>query len=128
VIQLFPSDEPEQLDLIQTQITSKSALYPDQTVAFALRGWQSPKYVEIKVMANQIVAGLPERTDSHPLIVVVEHDFAKALGQTLRTLLPSHKPLVCLDRIRVKGGDYIDIGAPIAGVVPVVIKTLIFDT
>ena len=127
VIQLFQASEPEELDLLKQKIISKTALYPDQTVALALRGWQSPKFTEIKVIASQIIAGLPAN-DPHPLIVIVEHDFAKALGQTLRNLLPSHKPLVCLDRIRTKGGDYIDIGTPIAGVVPVVIKTLIFNT
>lgn len=127
VIQLFHGDEPEQPDLLHREIMGKSTLYPDQTVAIALRGRQSPKYTEIRAIADQILASLPP-TDSYPLIVIVEHDFAKALGQTLRNLLPSHKPLVCLDRIRVKGGDYIDIGAPVAGVVPVVVKTLIFDT
>lgn len=127
VIQLFHGDESEQPNLLHRRIMAKSTLYSDQTVAIALRGRQSPKYREIRAIADQILAGLPA-TDSHPLIVIVEHDFAKALGQTLRNLLPSHKPLVCLDRIRVKGGDYIDIGAPVAGVVPVVIKTLIFDT
>jgi ethanolamine utilization protein EutA len=127
VIQLFLADEQEQLDLLGQKITAKTALYPQQTVAIAFRGQQSPRYTEIKVMADHIVSCL-KVTDAQPLIVIVEHDFAKALGQTIRNLLPSHKPLVCLDRICVKGGDYIDIGAPIAGVVPVVIKTLIFNT
>ena len=37
---------------------------------------------------------------------------------------------MCIDGIRTRSGDYIDIGAPIAGghVVPVVIKTLIFNS
>ncbi|HBF39445.1 MAG TPA: ethanolamine utilization protein [Firmicutes bacterium] len=127
VIQLFQANEPERLDLLEQKIAFKTALYPDQTVAITFQGRQSPKYTEIKSLANHIAAG-QQKTDSHPLIVIVEHDFAKALGQTLRNILPSDRPIICLDRIRAQGGDYIDIGKPVAGVIPVVIKTLIFNT
>ena len=38
--------------------------------------------------------------------------------------------MICIDGIRTLSGDYIDIGEPLANghVVPVVIKTLIFNS
>ena len=49
------------------------------------------------------------------------------LGQALAALLPG--ALLCLDGVRLENGDYLDIGAPVAGgaVLPVVIKTLVFN-
>ena len=37
-------------------------------------------------------------------------------------------PLLCLDGVEMDNGDYIDIGAPVAGgaVLPIIIKTLVF--
>ena len=60
-------------------------------------------------------------------IVAVEADMAKALGQALAALIPG--PLLCLDGVAMDNGDYIDVGAPVAGgaVLPVVIKTLAFQ-
>ncbi|MDF2987733.1 MAG: eutA [Eubacterium sp.] len=61
------------------------------------------------------------------MIVILENDFAKALGQTIKNLMRNDRPVICLDKIKVDAGDFIDIGRPIAGVVPVVIKTLIYN-
>ena len=60
-------------------------------------------------------------------ILVVENDMAKVLGQALAARMDG--PLLCLDGVGVENGDYIDIGAPVAGgaVLPVVIKTLAFQ-
>ena len=51
----------------------------------------------------------------YPLIVIVHHDIAKVLGQTLYALLGYKKDVVCIDSVQVDNGDYIDIGKPIAG-------------
>jgi ethanolamine utilization protein EutA len=60
-----------------------------------------------------------------PLIVIVEQDFAKALGQTIKQMVHGN-PVICIDKIKAANGNYVDIGNSIAGVVPVVIKTLVF--
>ena len=66
----------------------------------------------------------------HPLILVIENDIAKALGNALNVLLMRKKDIICIDGIFANDGDYIDIGEPVAQgrVVPVVTKTLIFNT
>jgi ethanolamine utilization protein EutA len=69
-------------------------------------------------------AGLPAGA---PLIVIIKHDYAQALGQTVKTLAGA-RPLLIIDQVGLEEGDYIDIGAPLMDgrVVPVVVKTLIF--
>lgn len=65
---------------------------------------------------------------SKPLIIICENDMAKALGQVIRRKMTGSKCVICLDRVRVRSGDYIDIGRPVMDgtAVPVVVKTLIF--
>ena len=63
----------------------------------------------------------------HPLIVIIEKDYAQALGQTIKAIAPTRSLLV-IDQIGLEEGDYIDIGTPLmeGRVVPVSVKTLIF--
>jgi ethanolamine utilization protein EutA len=125
VIQPFLPKEPEDYGILAEKIRRKRAFYPEQVVAIAMRGPKPPRLSEVRQIASQILAGLEGY--EHPIVVILEQDCAKAIGQMLLTsLLPHVRPVVCLDRIKVKGGDYVDIGVPIAGLIPVVIKTLVF--
>lgn len=65
--------------------------------------------------------------DGKPIVLVVEHDYAQVLGQTIKSLRPE-LPLVSIDQVGLGEGDFIDIGEPILGgrVVPLSVKTLIF--
>ena len=96
---------------------------PGQQVAIAFAGSRAPGYEELRRLADMLVEATAE--DEHILLVLVEEDFAKALGLLLRQRAGGRK-VICLDRIRALTGDYIDIGKSVAGVVPVVVKTLIF--
>jgi ethanolamine utilization protein EutA len=62
-----------------------------------------------------------------PLIVIIERDYAQALGQTIKGLIPARSLLV-IDQVGLMEGDYIDIGSPLLDnrVVPLSIKTLVF--
>lgn len=61
-----------------------------------------------------------------PLVLVLESDHAKVLGQTIKVQKPNQR-IICIDQIQVEHGDYIDIGHLLqTNVVPVVIKTLTF--
>ncbi len=76
--------------------------------------------------------GLNQFAEAHlstdqPLILIIEHDYARALGQTLKSLAPA-RPLLVIDQVGLMEGDYIDIGRPMMDgrVVPLSVKTLIF--
>ena len=108
-------------------IAKKLAVYKESSVAIAFAGPKSPSYHELKTIAKCLAtAHALTQLESNPLIVVLEHDFAKALGQTLRPLFPLEKKIVCIDRIAVQESSYIDVGLPLGNVLPVVIKTLAF--
>lgn len=66
--------------------------------------------------------------ENTPLILILEADYAKVLGQCL-LVKGTNQQIICLDQIQVRTGDYIDIGKQLdSGVVPVVVKTLAFHT
>ena len=92
---------------------------------------EHPSFSNIEIAAQAIIKGAKRLIEhQYPLIIVVEKDIGKVLGQTINRLQNNtSSKVVCIDGIRVQNGDYIDIGSPLAGgsVVPVVIKTLIFQ-
>lgn len=103
----------------------KLNMYENNLVAISLIGPKSPSYEELKIIAHQIIK-LFEKVNG-PIIVVLENDFAKALGQVISLNLKEEKEVICIDKISTKNGDYIDIGLPIGNSIPVVIKTLIYN-
>ena len=60
-----------------------------------------------------------------PVYLALEQDMAKALGQLLSLGLPG-EPVLCLDRLSLQEGSFLDVGRPLGPAFPVVIKTLIF--
>lgn len=100
--------------------------YEDDFVAVSIRGEKSPGYQDLKLLADQI-ASLYEGLKS-PVIVLLKEDFAKALSQMILIHTPCSKPVICLDQIQFEAGDYIDIGSPVGSAVPVVIKTLVYQS
>lgn len=101
-----------------------------EMVAVGFQGIQHFSFKNIQTFANGIFKGLEKLLRANlPVIVVLEQDVGKVLGQSLRAIDPS-LDIICVDQLTVNEGDYIDIGKSIAGgtVVPVIIKTLIFET
>ena len=89
----------------------------------ALPGPEKPGYAGLRELAAQLTEAVP----SGPLLLCLEQDTAKALGQLLALRLPPSRPIACIDRIRLSPESYLDIGAPIGPALPVVIKTLILN-
>jgi ethanolamine utilization protein EutA len=94
----------------------------DTLPVLSLPGLESPDYGSIKALAAALAQALPS-----PALVTVEQDMAKALGQAIALHRPANDALLCIDRVRLKDGDYLDVGNPIGPSLPVVVKTLILE-
>lgn len=128
-------EEEAALDTLRESIVRQMPLFQPEgrieQIAIALNGAGYTGFAAIQKLAAAITDGARELIASeYPLILVVEADIGKALGNALNVRLEHRKDVICIDGIRTQGGDYVDIGEPVAEghVVPVVIKTLIFNS
>ena len=105
-------------------ITRESERAMQEGNAFlALPGSPSPKYAEVAAMADRLAREL-----TGPIYLCIEQDMAKALGQALALRLGEDAEILCIDRIKVTDGSYLDVGAPVGPAFPVVVKTLILQS
>lgn len=95
----------------------------DGDSVLALSGVSSPSYGYIAKLADE----LTEIFRGRMALVAVEQDMAKALGQALALRLGKNARILCIDRVRLTEGSFLDVGAPVGPALPVVIKTLIFQ-
>jgi ethanolamine utilization protein EutA len=103
-------------------IASAEELERQETAAMlALAGQTAPTYGEIKRLAGEIAEGFAGK----PVYVCMEQDMAKALGQALALRLGKDRPVLCIDRVKLDEGSYLDVGAPVGPALPVVVKTLV---
>jgi ethanolamine utilization protein EutA len=86
-------------------------------------------FYQIKGLVQAIAAGIRKAKQRAPLVIICEDDIGKAFGNLLVNSLHDSRPVISIDQLTMKEGDYIDIGKPLydGGVVPVVIKTLVFS-
>ena len=134
ILKLNELDEMLPLDELCTIIEKKLTWFnledADQLVALAFKGCKNYRFKELQELSKCIIKGMKDKLSlDAPLVVIIERDMAKALGQALKVHLEFKKDVVCIDSIKVENGDYIDIGKPLANgtVVPVVVKTLLFS-
>jgi ethanolamine utilization protein EutA len=87
----------------------------------ALPGLRAPGYRAVEELAEKILTGW----NGQSVLVVLEEDMAKALGQQLALKLGRDAKILCIDRVWLAEGSYLDVGVPVETAFPVVIKTLI---
>lgn len=119
---LFSSREQEEEQLEQMICQRLKAVDGEKAVLF-FPGYPAPDYEKVTALADKISRGLGNR----PAYVCLQEDMAKALGHSLILRLPSHTPCLCLDRIRLTEGSYLDVGVPVGPALPVVVKTLVLS-
>lgn len=134
ILKLSTEDEAN-FKIVEEKIREKIQWFDlegeNQQVAVAIKGLKSPSFDEIQRLATAMINGMSKLLQRHhPIIIIVENDIAKVLGQTIYHQLNRSNNVVCIDSIKVENGDYIDIGKPLVNgkVVPVVIKTLVFNS
>ena len=93
----------------------------DSEAVLALPGFSAPGYDRVVALAEGIVKGFGVR----PVLIAVEQDMAKALGQAVALRLDAVQACLCIDRVRLTEGSYLDVAAPVGPAMPVVVKTLI---
>lgn len=125
----IPVDESDLVNawhqaLIQLDLCPQTDAY-----VLALPASLPVRYAALLTVIDALLAFVARFPNPHPLLVVAEQDFGKALGMLLRPQLQQH-PLAVIDEVIVRSGDYIDIGTPLFGgsVVPVTVKSLAFPS
>jgi ethanolamine utilization protein EutA len=130
----FELEEADLVGLLHSIITEikrwREECETEVGFAIATTGIRCPSFSQIETMAKEIALAIrQERKKDDALIVILETNMAKALGQALKREFPKDTPILCIDGISLNNGNYIDLGIPLASgcVIPVVVKTLVFE-
>jgi ethanolamine utilization protein EutA len=102
----------------------------DAQVAIALTWAGDPDHARLAAAARAIMAALaPDGARARPLFLMIDGDVAKTIGRILTEELGFAGDLVAIDGVELKELDFVDVGTLISppGVVPVVIKSLLFS-
>ena len=101
----------------------------EERFILAMPGKRDPGYMEMK-RAAAAIRQIMDRVQppGEPILLVIESDIAKAMGQMIRQQPDLKRQVVAIDSIHVEDGEYVDMGKPMMNgmVIPVVVKTLIF--
>ncbi|MHA2161640.1 MAG: ethanolamine ammonia-lyase reactivating factor EutA [Candidatus Thorarchaeota archaeon] len=90
-----------------------------------------PSYDNLTQFSKGVVAALPQTVSSKkPILMCFDTDIGNSVGNVMRRETGITNEILSIDEIPLNEGDFVDIGEPIIEgvVVPVVIKTLVFDS
>ena len=88
----------------------------------ALPGYAAPDYKTVAALADRLFPFAKKG----PMLICLEADMAKALGQALALRVGQAAEILCIDRVKLSEDQYLDIGLPQGPAFPVVVKTLVF--
>lgn len=111
--------ESEELD----QLIAQRLASADSDMAVLAMPGDTGGYDRICALAEKIIRG----TAGRAVFVCLEADMAKALGQKLCLGLAEETPCLCIDRVRLSEGSFLDVGSPVGPAFPVVVKTLVLQ-
>ena len=117
------SRQEQESEELEARIAQRLREFDTETVVLAMPGYMAPSFAQVKNLAARIARGIAGRS----VYLCLEADMAKALGHSLLLQLPPGTPLLCIDRVRLEEGSFLDIGTPVGPALPVVIKTLVLS-
>ena len=131
----LPLEREEEIEKLPENMHRALLLYKeeqekDRQVALAMKGLKCPTFAQVQRIAELIADQyVRECGMGRHLILVLEEDIGKAIGQALHHRLKEKCSVICIDGISCGSGDFIDLGEPVASgnVIPVIVKTLIFN-
>ena len=115
--------QEQELEALPRLMEERLRALDTETAVFAFPGYSAASYTQVRSLAQKLAAGAKGK----PLYVCLEGDMAKALGHCLMLSLPQKTPLLCIDRLRLQEGSFLDVGVPVGPALPVVIKTLVLS-
>lgn len=127
---IIPETPLKIAEVIRNEIIRLQVDHSESVVAIAMKGPRTMSFSDINSLAQGLLLGLQDYiVKDKPLILVIEADCGKVLGQCINASANRVLEVICIDQIEVDNCDYIDIGKPLMGgrVVPVVLKTLVFN-
>jgi ethanolamine utilization protein EutA len=86
-------------------------------------------YPQLELFAQSIETALANTIENNlPVILIFETDIACSVGNVIRRETDLKTNLLALDELKLKEGDWIDIGEPLVDgqVFPVTVKSLVF--
>ncbi len=101
----------------------------DEVIALYFKDPVRVSYPQLELFARSIEAALTNTIDKKlPVILIFETDIACSVGNVIRRETQVKTNLLSLDELKLKEGDWIDIGEPLVGgqVFPVTVKSLVF--
>ncbi|MDP2357512.1 MAG: ethanolamine ammonia-lyase reactivating factor EutA [Beijerinckiaceae bacterium] len=112
------------------EAVSNMDMEPSQRLALAFTWEGDPEYSRLAATARAIKAALgPGDTRDELLVLMIDGDVAKNMGRLLKEEMGLPGNLVSIDGVQLQELDFVDVGELIQppGVVPVVIKSLLFS-
>jgi ethanolamine utilization protein EutA len=131
-VHLDPSSGPDE-DTLTSEIEAglqRLDLDPGARMALAFPWSGDPEYSLLATAGRAILRAVaPDGARNNLLALVIDGDVGRTLGRLLHLELGLSSPLVSLDGLQLQEFDFVDIGelADPPGVVPVVIKSLLFS-
>ena len=101
-----------------------------QRLALAFTWEGDPEYARLAAMARAVKAAFaPDGKRDELLVIMIDGDVGKTFGRILKEELDMPGALISIDGVQLQELDFVDVGSLIdpPGVVPVVIKSLLFS-
>jgi len=126
--------EGELVDERDMEHTVRSAflrhdLAPDEDEAAVAFRWSgTPSHARLQAVARVLLRVVSQGEHRKPIVLLVDGDVGRSLGHMMAEQLASGVDVISIDGMQLRDFDFVDIGSRIdpAGVVPVIIKSLLF--